>query len=314
MAAVLDIKSDRRSTNRQTRLITLSLTYLPTQCSSYAVESFRVVSTNVSTAGAFLSIPQGAMPPKGAKVTLEPSGGDEHLRIEASVIRTVHKPSFLHGVRGIGIAFTRVTSEDGAAVLHKWLATVSSPDRLPSLSPKIMEHASGDVSYCPSVNARVLPLSVHSARISPTRSVPDELKTYEKTVHAIRQGHNRRRFSRQPCSLAVRWTVDELPNAGTLLNASRSGVFIQTDHELPAIGTTLAIEFRMMDRQVESKIRLVGRVRRHWKPGVEGLPGYGLKITRVEEHGRTGSYWMFLRRMSGRTGGPRRGYRYSPKL
>jgi hypothetical protein len=298
---------------RHKRLLTLSLTHLPSGRTTTAPETYSVVTTDISLTGAFLSLSQETLPPRGSHIVVESIQGLSKLRIEAFVVRTVQRPSFLQRVRGIGVAFTQIEVADGLVGMERWLSCLADTPNSDMELMRVQELPNGIARYIPRVTARLLPLAVHTARISPARAVPDELSTYTETIDAPKRSRDRRRFSRTACSIDTRWLVGDLPHAGLMLNASRSGVFIHTDHKLPAIGQIVTASFATSNAEDTRNVVLEGRVRRHWMPSVEGLPGFGLRIERMQEHGRSGSYWMFLRRIGGRAGGPRRGYRYNPR-
>ena len=313
MAVITDIGRDRRRATRRSRLLTLTLHTAQPHLKHHHNDSYTVVSTDISTTGAFISIPQQSMPARGSRILLTPGGAPEYLTIEACVVRSVPRPSFLEGARGVGVAILSVQTNGDTTVLHEWLSLVAATDSDLAVAMRAVTRHADRSTYRPSSTLHSIPLAVHSERLAPERTVPDELGTFEANIVSSSIGHERRRFQRQTCSLAARWTQNDLPHSGTMLNASRSGLFVHTDQKLPPIGHRLALDLVPTEYQFETKIRLLGRVSRHWQPGDEGLPGFGLKIETVEEHGRTGSYWMLLRTLSGRKGKPRRGFRYRPR-
>ena len=95
MTVLTEIVEDRRRVPRCKRLLTLSLTYVPSTQTSVKPEAHSIVTTDVSLTGAFLSLTQQTLPPRGSQVILESLQEDRTIRIEAFVVRTVQRTSFL---------------------------------------------------------------------------------------------------------------------------------------------------------------------------------------------------------------------------
>ena len=121
MTVLTEIVEDRRRMARQKRLITLSLTLFSGGRNTVSPETQSIVTTDLSLTGAFLSVSQGALPPRGSRVRLQLLQGDRTIYITACVVRTVQRPSPMQRVRGIGVAFTQIEASGGITGLRDWL-------------------------------------------------------------------------------------------------------------------------------------------------------------------------------------------------
>ncbi len=129
--------------------------------------------------------------------------------------------------------------------------------------------------------------------------------TGAKIAHEAATEVERRSRRRRAIGIDVDWRREgELPEPGRVVNVCEHGLYIQS-RTLPGRHQTVTLILPVGD-DIEAVVRLTGIVRRQ-EPG----DGFALRLTRVEDLGRTGAWRLWLRRLDNRHPTPRRrGYHY----
>ncbi len=290
---------DRRRAVRFQRLLRLVLEH------DDATES--AVSVDVSWTGAFVRIEGRRSMPAGLVLDLRYRDVELAYEVVASarVIRNVAQPSSLQRIPGIAVEFEGIACEQGLGPLRHFLMHVVGCHELIA-----WEYSSASVSGGPALFRPPPPAgeprgqsarNVHAERLSPDRCVPEETQAIEDLLRDRLTPVDRRRQRRYPVHIDVTWFLDEdVPHSGRVLSVSQTGLFVQTDHALPAVGTRVLVRFPVDESPFHTVLKISGPIRRHWDPDLEALPGFGMGITTVDAAGRPGVFRFYLSRLAKR--------------
>ena len=302
---------DRRRAKRVQRLISLSMEYEGLGVS--------LVTTDVSLRGAFVHAPPGFRLPIGFDLRCEYRGADNiPIFIRANIIRVITRPGRVSRIPGMALEFIAFECKSGVQALSEFIQNVLEFPLSAADTKHISIEKDGHATYTlgPQLRERLRLVPdarmVHAERNA--RSLPDDVKANEDMLRELVTDIERRRVKRHPCHVEVTWTVADntMPYSGLVLNVSQRGIFVQTDHELPQIGTHVCFRFPVGEGNGEDSpyVKMEGTVRRRWDPSTEGLPGFGLRLDKIDELGKTGIFRMFLHRFGNKRGRRRRGFHY----
>ncbi len=309
-----DIKSlqDRRRARRVKRLISLSF--------EHAEKRVTCVSTDLSLSGAFVNTPPNLHIPTGTRLVIEYRDGHGNpIRIGATVTRMITRASRVSHLPGMAVEFSEIVSVLGREPLDNFLRMLDWPgqgmdgrftrDHYVGTATWHTPQAQGGLKLIPRTARQIF-----EARLSNGHALPENPQTIETLLKKLASDVERRRKCRYPLRIDVTYYPYEqhIPHLGTVMNISERGLFVQTSHELPQLGERVTLNFPVSNEPDVHTVKIRGKVRRHWEPDAESLPGFGIHFEVMDERGRTGIFRMFLRRLGGtRQTRPRRGYHYS---
>ena len=279
------------------------------------------MTTDVSVRGAFVTTKSKVQLPVGMELTVEyipQNTADSPIYIEGIVSRSVKRPSRVSRMPGMAIEFLRYVSPGGAAPLALFLQDLLGCTLDDAESGTFGTDDTGatifDVEPVEGPTPRSHARHVHTERLSPERTLPDDARSAEELLRKIVTDIERRRVRRFAVHVDVTYYLDEreVPHRGVVLNVSQRGLFIQTDHAVPKLGVRVKLQLPVDEDGSDVYVRIEGTVRRRWDPSTEGLPGFGIRLDRIDEMGHTGVFRMYLRRLE-RRGRRRhlRGYHYA---
>lgn len=302
--------ADRRRGPRLQKLITLTF--------EHSERQETCVTVNVGPCGAWVSTRVGLSLPVGGDVALcyQPAGAaSAPMTLRGRVLRTVSREPGDGRHPGMAVEFESVVTSAPREELHAFLVSVlgmeCTLDGLLEVAPsgekvyRFPEYTEGVVRFG---KAR----HVHRARLAPERCLPSDAKAGEDVQREIQSDVERRRSPRHAVRVDVTYYVGDMPHSAAVLNVSRSGMFLQTDHDPPPPGARIWLRFPVTSEPEGWTVKIDATVRRRWEPAAEVLPGFAVKIREVDEQGRTGSFRMYLHRLKNPTRKARgRGYHYS---
>lgn len=287
------------------------------------------VTVDVSASGAYVaaSVPgtpgpkfsggpdasrQRGLPSPGAEVVLRPGG---HLGIIVTgVVGRVVAPGTGNAVPGYSVIFDKVRSTVGDEALERFLAELGvSADRaqqltqaedaaLPTPPTRLLAVPPGGFPGRPTVQEILTPdESGGGPFVEASRMLLQELAQAERRLWS---GVERRRVERMTTRADVSWQVEavdvERLSGARLRSISRSGAFLETAAGLPPLRSRVSVVLPIPGAPAGVTVRLVGRVIRHWDPDVDGVPGFAIAITQVDEGQHLGLFRIQLRRYAAR--------------
>jgi hypothetical protein len=290
---------DRRRAPRRRKL--LRLTY------RYANKDVTCIATDINHLGLFVN--SQVLPPVGLELDFtyveERSGRTIILR--TTVVRVVHQTLRASRIPGMALEFSEILAPAGQPDMEWFLQEVLTIRPADLIQLEYIEGPDGTCGVRPPrlhTNAR----AVHEERLREGKHTLSEHK--ESSEMEKLHVRERRRNPRFPVHVDVSFFVGDIPFLGSVLNISQSSLFMQTDHEIPAVGTNISMKYPLAEAPDPQYVRIDATVCRHWNPSGEGLPGYAVHFDHVGELGRRGIFQMYLNSFRKRMGGPRRGYHY----
>jgi hypothetical protein len=280
------------------------------------------MTTDVSLTGAFVSTPPGTRFPRGilVNVSFTPKSPEfPTITATAKVVRSVQHVSGAGALPGIALEFGEFRTEGDIGTFTAFLRNTLGGTASQTSESHILRSPEGTLSFqaksTPDTFSCITSASeVHRDRVKPERTLPEEAALHEERLRRQMGDIERRRGRRYALHVPVRFYLgDGIPHHGVVLSISQWGLFLQTDHTLPNVGTEIQVQFPLGETYQFANIRLQGMIRRHWSPGDENMPGFAIRYSRVDEQGKTGLFRMYLRRLEnkGRPTKSRRGYHYS---
>ncbi len=307
--------SDRRRATRVQKLLTLKM--------EHDGRGADLVTTDVSLRGTFVHAPPDFRLPVGADLALKFSDGPDApvIEISAKIVRVIARASRVSRIPGMALEFLQFSCAAGIGPLSDFVQNVLCY-RLGREDARHMAlEDDGSATFTPPEDKKGLHLvskarHVHAERMSPERTLPGDAKEAEELMRKIVTDIERRRVKRFAMRTEVTWyQTDGLPHSGVVLNVSQRGMFVQTDHKLPRVGSRVRLKFPIEEEGGVSYVKIEAIVRRRWNPSNESMPGFGIRFERIDEMGHTGIFRMWLRSFenSGATARRRRGYHYARK-
>ncbi len=303
----VSLDHDRRRAPRRSILLRLAF--------DYADKAVKCVATNINHLGTFINTQ--VVPPVGTRLVLAYTSDKapaQSILFKAVVVRVVHQTLRASRTPGMAVAFDEIASTGGADHLCKFLD--SSMQCRPGDYDRA-EFATNDAGYAAlrvegadtgGSEAR----HVHEKRLKDGKYLPTDGHETENLMRKF-TGTERRRNPRFSVRVDVSFYCGDIPFLGSVLNISQSSLFMQTDHDIPAVGTNVSLKFPLAEAPDPQYVRIDGTICRHWDPSNEALPGYAVHFDHVGELGRRGIFQMYLNNFRKRASSPRtrRGFHYS---
>ncbi len=219
--------------------------------------------------------------------------------IITGVVKRVVLPGTGVSVPGYAVVFDAIRSTTGEAELRRFLAELGVRDE----QFDMFTASSGEATFVPP-GARLRVVEAGAAAVSriadASRLLLEELSQAER---AVWNGKERRRVERLAIRAEVSFLREDDQRVCTnarLTSVSRSGGFVQTADQLPALRSRVTVILPIPGTAPGIEVRLSGRVVRHWEQQVEGLPGFGFVISQVDEGQHLGVFRVQLRRYGAR--------------
>ncbi len=295
---------DRRRAPRRRKLLRLAF--------RYGKKDVNCVATDGNHFGLFLN--SKVVPPVGYELDIDyiEERTGRRVILRSQVVRVVHQTLRASRIPGMAIEFRELLAPGGQEDMEWFLTEVlgSRPEELTML--QFIEGPDGtcDVRPPPRENATLEARHIHQERLKEGLHLPVEEEQPSKKMPFSKE---RRRNPRFAVRVDVSFFVGDIPFLGSVLNISQSSLFMQTDHEIPNVGTNISLKYPLAEAPDPQYVRIDATVCRHWNPGTEALPGYAVHFDHVGELGRRGIFQMYLNNFRKRARGSskRRGFHYS---
>ena len=234
------------------------------------------------------------------------------IQMHSRVVRVVHQTLRASRIPGMAVAFEEIVAPAGRKQLDEFVEDqlCGASHELPADWYGVDENGM-HILRLPTEDDQTR--RVHEERLTEGRTLPAQSTQSDDVLRRFTRPNERRRNPRFPVHVEVSYYVGDIPYLGSVLNISQSSLFMQTDHEIPPVGTAVSLKFPLAEAPDPQYVRIDGTVCRHWDRSGEILPGFAVHFDHVGELGRRGIFQMYLNNFRKRASRPRprRGYHYS---
>ncbi len=282
----------------------------------YAKKHVTSVATDINHLGVFVNTQ--VVPPVGYRLVFEyaPDQEPRHSIIfKSAVVRVVHQTLRASRIPGMACCFEEIASTGGAAHLRHFLDDILGC-RPGDYDPAQFTKNESGYAALKLDGAEIVSdaRKVHEDRLTDGKYLPTDGTETENILRPY-TGTERRRNPRFSVRVEVSYYCGDIPYLGSVLNISQSSLFMQTDHDIPTVGTNVSLKFPLAEAPDPQYVRIDGTICRHWDRESEALPGYAVHFDHVGELGRRGIFQMYLNNFRKRASSPRtrRGFHYSAR-